>query len=218
MMSDMRPQLSAEEVLTTTRSVRKRLDLERPVPFSVIGEAVEIALQAPTGGNVQCCTWIAVEDRSLKEQIAEAYREFYAGYREMVAQHQSDGSQATERMQEGGDHLAANLHRVPWLVIACITGPLGRADADTASFVQANTWASIYPAVWSFQLALRSRGLASCLTTNHLAFERDIADLLGIPYETTNQAALIPVAYSVGTKFRRAERRPTEDVLRRDRW
>ncbi len=211
-------QLSAEEALTTTRSVRKRLDLERAVAFSDIRDAIEVALQAPSGGNVQSWTWIAIDDKEIKMQVADLYRKFYAIYREHMTQHTSDDSRSVSRMQESGDHLAAHLHRVPWLVIPCITGPVGRADTEMAAFGQATTWASIYPAVWSFQLALRNRGLASCLTTNHLAYEREVAELLGIPFETTNQAALIPVAHALGTKFRRAERKPPGEVLRRNGW
>jgi nitroreductase len=211
-------ELSAHEVLTTTRSVRKRLDLESTVDFALIREAVTVALQAPTGGNLQGWTWIAIEDSRMKFQIAEFYRSFYSTYREHTMVDEGEVSAGGARMLDSGDHLAANLHRVPWLVIPCIAGPMGRADTGMASFAQAMTWGSIYPAIWSFQLALRARGLVSCLTTNHLAFEREVSDLLGIPFETTNQAALIPVARSIGTTFRPAARNSIDDVLRREHW
>ncbi|MAG33169.1 MAG: nitroreductase [Deltaproteobacteria bacterium] len=210
--------MSALEVLTTTRSVRKRLDLEQPVPLSDIRGAVEIALQAPSGGNLQGWKWIAVEDSKVKTQLAELYRRFYSTYREHLVAEQSADSIAVAQTLEGGDRLAANLHDVPWLVVPCITGPMGRSDTGMAAFGQAMTWASIYPAVWSFQLALRARGLASCITTNHLAFEREAAEILNVPYETTNQAALIPVARSIGSGFRQATRRPPEEVLAIDCW
>lgn len=175
-------------------------------------------LQAPSGGDIQGWSWVAVEDSAIKPQIADLYRKFHASYREHRVSETKHATANEARMQKSGDHLAENLHRVPWLVIPCITGPMGRADVGMGTFAQAMTWASIYPSIWSFQLALRSTGLASCITTNHLAFEREIAELLGIPYETTNQAALLPVAYSIGANFRAAARKPVTEVLHRDHW
>ena len=217
-MADQRMNLDADALLTTTRSVRRRLDLEQEVPCKLLFEAIEIAIQAPTGGNIEGWTWLVIEDTERKRGIADLYRKFYAGYRAHVVSQPGADAPAFQRMLAGADHLSANLERVPWLVIPCITGPMGRVDEGTGSFVQASTWASIYPAVWSFQLALRERGLASCITTNHLVFEREVAELLGIPFETTNQACLLPVAFSLGTEFKRAARRPAAEVTRVNVW
>lgn len=207
--------LGADELLTTTRAVRRRLDFDRPVARETLEACIEIAVQAPTGGNHQGWRWILISDPDRKLAIAELYRRFYCVYREH--RKQIDPSFG-ERQLRSGDAFAANLERAPWFVIPCIEGPMGRAGAGTDSYVQANTWASIYPAVWSFMLALRERGLATCLTTNHLAYERDVAELLGIPFATVNQACLLPVAYSQGTDFRPAARRPLSSVIHRERW
>ena len=211
-------ELSPDELLTTTRSVRRRLDLKTPVDFAVIAESIEIACQAPCGGDLQSWTWVVIGEPATKLRIAELYRKFYAIYRARWLVGTDASSASRDRMLVSGDHLAASLERVPWLVLPCISGPMGRADTGMSTFGQAITWGSIYPAVWSLQLALRARGLASCLTTNHLAFEREIADLLGIPFESTNQAALIPVARSIGTRFRPAARKPGFAIVRREHW
>ncbi len=207
--------LSADELLTTTRAVRRRLDFDRPVSRGVLEECIEIAMQAPTGGDQQGWRWILISEARTKTAIAEHYRRFYAVYRE----HRRDADPTSwEKTGPIADAYAANLERVPWFVIPCIEGPMGRAGDESGVYVHANTWASIYPAVWSFMLALRERGLATCLTTNHLAYEREVADLLGIPFDTINQACLLPVAHAQGTDFRRAARKPVESVVHLERW
>lgn len=207
--------LGADEVLTTTRAVRRRLDYERPVEREILEDCLEIALQAPTGGNHQGWRWLLISDAKKKHAIAELYRRFYRVYREHRSQADPDFGEPQAR---SADAFAAKLERAPWFVIPCIEGPLGRADEGSSAYVQANTWASIYPAVWSFALALRERGLATCLTTNHLAYERDVAELLGIPFDTVNQACLLPVAHSLGSDFRPAPRRPLASVVHFERW
>lgn len=207
--------LSADEVLTTTRAVRRRLDFDRPVPREVLEECLEIAMQAPSGGNLQGWRWILISDPKTKRVIAEHYRRFYQVYRE----HRRDADPAEwEKTGPIGDAYAANLERAPWFVLPCIKGPIGRASDASGVYVHVNTWALIYPAVWSFMLALRERGLATCLTTNHLAYEREIAELLGIPFDTINQAGLLPVAYAKGTNFRRAARKPLESAVYLEQW
>lgn len=207
--------LSADEVLTTTRAVRRRLDFDRPVPRAVLERCIEIATQAPSGGNLQGWRWILVSEAPTKAAIAEHYRRFYAVYR----RHRRDADPVLwEKIRPTADAYAANIERAPWFVIPCIEGPLGRAGDGSSTYVHVNTWASIYPAVWSFMLALRERGLATCLTTNHLAYEREVAELLGIPFERVNQACLLPVAYARGTSFRRAARAPLESLVHLERW
>ena len=207
--------LDADQLLTTTRAVRRRLDFDRPVERGVLEECIEIALQAPNGGNQQGWRWLLVSDEEKKRAVADCYRAFYAVYRE----HRRKLDPALwDRIGPIGAAYAASLERAPWFVIPCIEGPMGRADEGSGAYVQANTWGSIYPAIWSFMLALRERGLATCLTTNHLAHEREVAELLGIPFERVNQACLMPVAYARGTGFRAAPREPLESVVHVERW
>jgi nitroreductase len=207
--------LEADELLTTTRAVRRRLDFDRPLDRAILEECIEIALQAPSGGNQQGWRWVLISDEKKKRAIADCYRRFYAVYKE----HRRRQDPALwDRVGETADAYAANIERAPWFVLPCIEGPLGRAGDGSGTYVHANTWASIYPAVWSFMLALRERGLATCLTTNHLAYEREVADLLGIPFDTVNQACLLPVAYARGIDFRPAKRASLESVVHVERW
>ena len=210
---------SPDELLTTTRSVRRRLDFDRPVPRELIEECLDLALQAPNGSNLQLWQWVVVDDRALVEEVARLYNEALATYSEQVNSGQegiyAQGPPARfEQMTESVMHLAKNLHRSPALVIPCIAGRLERAGV----FQQASMWGSILPAVWSFMLALRSRGLGSAWTTVHLHREKETADLLGIPYEQYTQAGIFPVAYTIGTEFRRALREPVSSVLHWNRW
>ena len=207
--------LGADEVLTTTRVVRKRLDFGSPVARETLEACIEIAVQAPSGGNHQGWRWVLISDEAKKRAIAELYRRFYGVYREH--RKATDPTFGAEQVRTA-DEFSGNLERAPWFVIPCIEGPMGRADEGSSSYLQANTWASIYPAVWSFMLALRERGLATCLTTNHLAYERDVAALLGIPFDTVNQACLLPVARAIGTSFRPAPRRASASVIHLERW
>ena len=207
--------LTADALLTTTRAVRRRLDFDRPVARSVLEECVEIAIQAPSGGDSQGWHWLLISDFATKAAIAECYRRFFAAYRE---NRQRDDPEYWARVGSTADTHARNLERSPWFVIPCLAGPMGRATDESSVFVHANTWASIYPAVWSFILALRERGLATCLTTNHLAYEREVAEILEIPFESVNQACLLPVAYARGTDFRPGPRHPASTVIHLERW
>jgi len=207
--------LNADEVLTTTRAVRRRLDFDRPVARETLETCVEIALQAPSGGNHQGWRWVLISDPATKRAIADLYRQFYGVYREQRLK--MDPGFGGKQVHTA-DTFAANLERAPWFVIPCIEGPMGRAGDGSGTYVHANTWASIYPAVWSFMLALRERGLATCLTTNHLAYEREIAELLGIPFDSVNQACLLPVAHALGTDFRPAPRQPSASVIHWEGW
>lgn len=204
--------LSAEEVLTTTRSVRKRLDLERPVSRETITECIEIAHQAPTGSNAQGWSWMIVDDPAKKQAIADHYRDIYYPYREQNSRLPDDAQ--AQRISDSANHLAEVLHEVPAMVIPLHAGRLEGAD----SFRQASAWGSILPAVWSFMMALRSKGLGSAWTTLHLPREKEVAELLGIDHGAWTQAGLFPVAYTVGTEFKLAKRRPVEDFLHWNEW
>lgn len=196
---------TVDRLLTTTRAVRRRLDLSRPVPLEVVTECLRLALQAPTGSNAQTWRWLVVTDPDLRRSLAELYRNPPGGVPGADPAVPRDEQQ--ERMLRSARYLMEHLHEVPVLVLPCIRKGGGAAG-----------WApSIYPAVWSFLLALRSRGLGSLITTVHLYREREAAELLGVPEEFA-QACLLPVAYYTGDDFRPADRRPLEEVGFLNRW
>jgi nitroreductase len=213
-MSDLLP-LDPDELLTTTRSVRKRLDLERPVPIEIVREALEVALQAPTGSNSQTWHWIVVTDPDKRRAIAEMYARSYARYRGTGGRTYADPTRQAvqQRVSTSADYLAEHMAEVPVLVI----GAIYTGAEEFAPGSQAGLWGSLLPAAWSLQLALRARGLGSAWTTLHLAYEREIAELLGIP-PTVRQGVLLPVAHTVGTDFRPAHRAPLDEVLHIDGW
>ena len=201
-----------DELLNTTRSVRKRLDLTRPVAREVIDECLQLAVQAPTGSNVQGWRWIVIDDSDTRAALAALYRRSAEGYLSAASEQASSGTNAqTQRVFSSAMYLMEHLHEVPVHLIPCIQGnpPNGLAGAGF--------YASIYPAVWSFQLALRARGLGSCLTTLHLAHADEAAALLGIPDGIT-QTALLPVAYTVGTDFKLAKRSPVSEITHWNSW
>jgi nitroreductase len=211
--------LTPDELLTTTRAVRKRLDLERPVPRAVIEECLDLALQAPNGSNLQLWQWVVVDDRELVAGLAKLYNESVEEYSKVydadrAAKNMGGQVPGFDRMTESVMYLAENLHRVPALVIPCMVGRMEKLGV----FHQASLWGSVLPAVWSFMLALRSRGLGSAWTTVHLHRERQAAELLGVPYEHYTQAGLFPVAYTLGTDFKRAPRTPASQVMHWNQW
>lgn len=199
-------------LLMTTRSVRKRLDLERPVPREVLLECIRVAVQAPTGSNAQGWRWLIVDEPAKRRALAELYREAGAAYLR-AAEQAGSGHDQTGRVASSARWLAEHLHEVPVMVIPCLKGRIETAHpAQAASF-----YGSIFPAVWSFQLALRARGLGSTLTTFHLANASRAAELLGIPPDVT-QTCLLPVAYTKGTDFKAAERGPVEYITYWNHW
>ncbi|HVV37178.1 MAG TPA: nitroreductase family protein [Acidimicrobiales bacterium] len=201
-----------DRLLSTTRSVRKRLDLERPVERGVILDCIRLAQQAPTGSNMQGWRWMVVTDPAKRAAIAEAYNAVGKVYLSMAAGN-ADNDEQTRRVYESALLLTDILPRVPVHVIPCIEGPVNLSSNGAA----ASAYGSIMPAAWSFLLALRSRGLGSVWTTLHLFKEADVAALLGIP-ENMTQVALFPVAYTVGTDFKPAKRPPAEDITYFDTW
>lgn len=217
--------LSSDELLTTTRAVRRRLDLDRPVPLALVRECLEVALQAPSGSNAQGWHFVVVADAGKKERLAALYRKAFEAYRNSpVSAHRlaegegSEGAAQMERVVASADYLAEHLHRVPVLLIPAIQGRADQESGPTANRAQASLFGSILPAAWSFMLAARARGLGTAWTTLHLSYERQAAEVLGIPYEEVTQAALIPVAYYTGTSFKTALRKPLDDVLHVDSW
>jgi len=202
---------SVDELLTTTRSVRKRLDLTRPVGREVILECIRLAMQAPTASNAQDWRWLVITDAKKRAAIADIYRSIGADYLAYAAKDASDPQ--TRRVYASALSLTDTLAQVPVHVIPCLDNRIDNAN----HLVAASAWASIIPAGWSFLLALRSRGLGSVWTTMHLAKEQEVAELLGIP-ATVTQAALFPVAYTIGTDFRPAQRPPVETITYWDTW
>jgi nitroreductase len=201
----------ADRLLTTTRAVRRRFDLDRPVEREVILECLRIAVQAPTGSNAQGWRWVVVTDAVTRGELARLYRESGLAYLEKAASTEADPQ--TRRVYESAHHLAEVLHRVPVFVIPCIDQRVDRAP----TLLTATAYGSILPAAWSFLLALRARGLGSTWTTLHLAREREAAEILGIP-DTVTQVALFPVAYTRGDDFRPADRPPVERITYWDQW
>jgi nitroreductase len=207
------PDLTPDELLATTRSVRKRLDLDRPVEREVLEECLRLAQQAPTSGYAQNWHFVVVSDAGTRAALGELWRGVAIPYVERRAA-AAGADPRLAKMLDAVRHLAEHLHQVPVHVIPCVEGRTEHAPV----VAQASRWASIIPAAWSFMLAARARGLGTVWTTFHLRHEREAAELLGIPYDRVMQAALIPVAYTIGTSFRPAARRPLDTIVHWDGW
>jgi nitroreductase len=210
-------ELTPDELLTTTRTVRKRLDLTRPVPMSLIRECLEIALQAPSGSNRQNWHWLVVTDADQRAAIGELYRRAVAEYLESpgaagkLFAEDPNRAKVQNRVGSSAAYLGEHLGEVPVLLIPCLVArelPAGN---------QAGMWGSILPATWNYMLAARARGLGTAWTTLHLQYEAEAAQILGLP-EHVRQAALVPTAYTIGTDFKPAARQPLDEVLHVDRW
>ncbi|MFT4520700.1 MAG: nitroreductase [Halioglobus sp.] len=213
--------LSADEVLTTTRAVRKRLDLEKPVEMSAIEECLQVALQAPSGSNSQGWHFVVVTDPDKISAIAAhyltAFDEYEAGPNQPTKQHLDDPSMAAtqERVLSSARYLADNMANVPALLIPCCAGLPEAAHLPLS--VLSSIYGSLLPAVWSFMLAARERGIGTCWTTLHLQYEKEVAEILGIPAEYA-QVALIPIAYTKGTDFKTAPRKELDGVMHTNQW
>ncbi len=216
--------LDADTLLSTTRAVRKRLDFDRPVPMEVVRECIELAMQAPSGSNAQGWHFVVVTDEGKRHALGEIYRKGWAFYPEMPFSahkvHEGDPSmkEVQDRVVSSAEYLAQNIQNAPVLLIPCIEGRFDAITGDMANLSQASIYGSILPATWSFMLAARERGLGTAWTTIHLWHEREAAELLGIPYEGITQCAMIPVAYSKGTEFKAAPRKPLDPILHVDEW
>lgn len=207
-------QATVDHLLTTTRAVRKRIDLTRPVEPEVVEECLELACQAPSGGNNQRWRWVMVTDAEKKRRVADLYATSFHRYIEPKKALLKPEDLRGHRMIKSATHLADHMADMPLLVIPCT---LDQLSLDANAEARASLYGGIFPAIWSFQLALRSRGLGSSLTTLHLDYEREIGDVLGIP-DTVTQAALLPVGYFTGDDFRPAPRRPSGEITYWNTW
>ena len=209
--------LTPDELLTTTRTVRRRLDLTREVPLELICECIEVALQAPSGSNRQHWDWMVVRDAERRAAIGEVYRRAVEGYLaspgaagELFAD-DPERSAVQRRVGDSVAYLGEHMGEVPVLVVPCLR--VARLPRGS----QAGLWGSILPSAWSFMLAARARGLGTAWTTLHLTREEDVARILGLPADV-RQSVLIPTAYYTGTSFSRAPRQPVDEVLHVDSW
>ncbi|MFT5349513.1 MAG: nitroreductase [Planctomycetota bacterium] len=214
--------LSCDELLSTTRAVRKRLDFDKPVPMGLIDECLQLAMQAPTGSYSQGWHFIIIDDKEKISSIAQLYSKAFNDYLSSAAtqqtspSEQADSNKTLKRVITSAQYLAANLQKTPVMLIPCIEG---RADAPGLSAGdQAGIFGSILPATWSFMLAARARGLGTCWTTLHLTYEKEVAEILNIPFERIEQVALIPVAYTIGTEFKSAPRKPIDEMVHVNSW
>jgi nitroreductase len=211
--------MTPEQLLTTTRTVRKRLDLGRPVPLELIKRALDIALQAPSGSNTQRWQWIVLTDPAKRAAIGELYQRSCREY--LDSSHAAgklfaddpDRAKVQERVGSSVEYLADKMGDVPVLVIPCLETPSAELPAGN----QAGMWASLLPAVWSYMLACRAFTLGTAWTTLHLKYEKEAAEILGLP-ANVHQAALIPTAFYTGDSFKPAARQPLEEVLHVDGW
>jgi nitroreductase len=211
----------AHALLTTTRAVRRRLDLSRRVPRALLTTCVELATQAPSGGNRQGFRFVIVDDPAQRSALAGIYRRAFEVYKSgptLVTKAFAGDAQRTtvqERIYESVEYLALHLAEVPVHVIPVAPG---RWEDRATTRAQAGFWGSVFPAVWSFQLACRMYGLGTALTTMHLEFDREAAEVIGLPHDAWVQVGLLPVAYTIGTDFRPVPRDPAADFIHWDRW
>jgi nitroreductase len=208
--------LTPDELLSTTRAVRKRLDLNRPVPDDMIRECVTLALQAPTGSNVVTTRFVVVTDPGKRAALGEIYRDGYdkfmrsPGYPRRWSFDDARTKAQYDKMSSSAEYLGEHMGEAPALVLCCSTGPNRQSALAGAS--------NVLPSIWSFMLAARARGLGTAWTTLHALREREIADLLGIPYDNVAQLVMTPVAYTLGTDFKPAPRPGAEEVIHWNQW
>ncbi len=201
-----------DRLLTTTKQVRRRMDLERPVPRELLLECIDIAQHAPMGGNLERNRWLVVDDPDLKARIAPLYQQVGRPYLAANAAGELDASQ--QRVIDSATYLVDHIAEVPAMVIALRLDrlPEGASNAEVAGY-----HGSVAPGVWSFQLAARARGLGSAWTTFHLFHEQEVAEMLGIP-ESVTQVALLPVGFYTGSTFTPATRRPASEITYFNAW
>ena len=212
--------LSVDEVLATTRAVRKRLDFDRPVEFSVIRECLDLAVQSPTGSMGQFWHFMLVDDPRQRTALGALYQRGWANYVDQpysifnLHQGNDEMTSAITRAGDSATFLGEHMGRAPWLLIPVLSGRYEGASADMI----AGLYGSILPAVWSFMLAARERALGTCWTTIHLMYEQAAAEILGIPFKDFTQVAMIPIDYKKGTEFKAAPRKDLDQFIHHNHW
>ncbi|HAP77326.1 MAG TPA: nitroreductase [Acidimicrobiaceae bacterium] len=214
--------LTPDELLSTTRAVRKRLDFDRPVPDDLIRECVELAMQSPSGSNNMSMQFVVVRDPAKRAAIGEVYRQCYGIYTQLdgiyirsIDKGADDANAQQQRSADSADFLGEHMGEAPALVIACTAG--ARVDGVPA-MMASSMMGNVLPAMWSFMLAARARGLGTCWTTVHLMMEQQVADIVGIPFDTVQQVCLSPLAFTRGTDFKPAARPPADTIIHWDQW
>ena len=214
--------LDPDQLLSTTRAVRKRLDFERPVPDDLVRECVELAMQSPSGSNSMTMQFVVVRDEAKRKAIGEIYRQCYGIYQSMdgvyirsIDKGDDSANAQQQRSDDSADFLGEHMGDAPVLVIACTEG--ARADGMPGMMVS-SVMGNVLPAMWSFMLAARARGLGTAWTTVHLMMEQQMAEVLGIPFDSVQQVCLSPVAFTKGTDFKPAKRPPADSIIHWDTW
>jgi nitroreductase len=214
--------LDPDQLLSTTRAVRKRLDFERPVPDDLVRECVELAMQSPSGSNSMTMQFVVVRDEAKRKAIGEIYRQCYGIYQSMdgvyirsIDKGDDSANAQQQRSADSADFLGGHMGDAPVLVIACTEG--ARADGMPGMMVS-SVMGNVLPAMWSFMLAARARGLGTAWTTVHLMMEQQMAEVLGIPFDSVQQVCLSPVAFTKGTDFKPAKRPPADSIIHWDTW
>jgi nitroreductase len=213
--------LTTDELLSTTRAVRKRLDFERPVPDDVVRECVDLAMQSPSGSNNMTMQFVVVRDAAKRAALGEIYRQCYGIYSQMdgvyirsIDKGEESANAQQQRSADSADFLGQHMGDAPVLVIPCTFGRIDNVPAMMGASIGAN----VMPAMWSFMLAARARGLGTCWTTVHLMMEQAAADVLGIPFDQLQQICMSPLAYTKGTDFKPATRPDADTIIHWDGW
>ena len=214
--------LDPDQLLSTTRAVRKRLDFDRPVPEELVRECVDLAMQSPSGSNNMTMQFVVVRDEAKRKAIGEIYRQCYSIYQSMdgvyirsIDKGDDSANAQQQRSADSADYLGDHMGDAPVLVIGCTEG--ARADGMPGMMVS-SVMGNVLPAMWSFMLAARARGLGTAWTTVHLMMEQQVADVLGIPFDTVQQVCLSPLAFTKGTDFKPAKRPPADSIIHWDAW
>jgi len=200
-----------DRALMTTRGVRRRLDLERDVDDQVLLDCIDVAEQAPTGGNNGSRRWIIVRDQATKDRFQELYLEAGASWVIEAAEKIEGTDHPNAAMMQGAKRLAENINRVPAIVILTIIG-----EHDGSG--RPGLFDSVIQAGWSFQVALRARGMGTVWTSMYLNKAAEVAELLDIPDGLT-QVCMFPVAYTIGADFSPTNKRlPAREITYFDRF
>ena len=209
-------ELGPDELLSTTRAVRKRLDLTKPVTDDLVRECVAMALQAPSGSNEISMRFVVVRDPVKIAAIGDVYAQCWAiyetlpGFAGRITRDAAELQAQQDRVVDSATYLSQHMGECPVLVIGCASS--GRLDGVAAAH-SASALGNILPAMWSFMLAARARGLGTAWTTIHLMMEQAVADIVGIPFDTMQQVCLTPLAFTKGTSFKPAVRPDPDTVI-----